>query len=202
MGSIVLSDTRPVFSYYTLPKFANVSTNWMRIYAPKQYLIIAHRPYFVNLLDSLFGSIVQVEVKGFLGIETRCVSIFCHVSCSHKTNKLQIPVQLTNHFWTVTGVGKGTVKRLTKTCNLFCNIAAIWVESRFFAFYLPRIKPVLQQIRLLQIVKPFCKEKIRKEKRSPIFSSKICTCWAFYRPKANYSFAASDENVVYGMTPE
>ena len=105
----------------------------------------------------------------------------------------QIPVQLTNHFWTVTGVGKGTVKRVTKKCNLFCIIAAIWVESRFFAFYLPRIKPVLQQIRLLQIVKPFCKEKIRKVKRSPIFSSKICTCWAFYRPKANYSFAASDE---------
>ena len=83
---IVLSDIRPVFSYHTLSKLANVSRNWMLIYAPKQYLIIAHRPYFITLLDSLFGSIVQVEVKGFLGIETRCVSIFCHVSCSHKTN--------------------------------------------------------------------------------------------------------------------
>ena len=84
--SIVLSDTRPVFSYHTLSKFANVSYNWMLTYAPKQYLIVAHRPYFISLLDSLFGSSVPVEVKDFLGIETRCVSIFCHVFCSHKTN--------------------------------------------------------------------------------------------------------------------
>ena len=37
-----------------------------------------------------------------------------------------------------------------KTCNLFCNIAAKRVEQRCCAFYYPhRIKPVLQQIRLL-----------------------------------------------------
>ena len=43
------------------------------------------------------------------------------------------------------------VKRVTKTCNLFCNIAAERVEKPCCAFYRPRIKRVLQQIKLLQV---------------------------------------------------
>ena len=57
--------------------------------------------------------------------------------------------------WIRTG-GSGTNglrygKSATKTCNLFCNIAAKRVEKRCCAFYHPRIKPVLQQIKLLQV---------------------------------------------------
>ena len=40
------------------------------------------------------------------------------------------------------------LKRATKTCNLFFNTAAKRVEQRF---YRPRIKPVVQQIRSLQV---------------------------------------------------
>ena len=38
-----------------------------------------------------------------------------------------------------------------KTCNLSCNIAAKRVEKRCWAFYHSSIKPVLQQISLLQV---------------------------------------------------
>ena len=43
------------------------------------------------------------------------------------------------------------LKRATIAGNLLCNIAAKRVEKRCCAFYHPRIKPVLQQIRLLQV---------------------------------------------------
>ena len=46
---------------------------------------------------------------------------------------------------------KATVKRATETCNMFCNIATKRVEKLCYAFYHPRVKPVSQQTRLLQV---------------------------------------------------
>ena len=48
---------------------------------------------------------------------------------------------------------KGMVKRAAKSCNFFCNFAAQRLdhEQRRCVFYHARIKPVLKQIRLLQV---------------------------------------------------
>ena len=56
---------------------------------------------------------------------------------------------------------KGMVKRAAKSCNFFCNFAAQRLdhEQRRCAFYHARIKPVLKQIRLLQVAKKFAKSR-------------------------------------------
>ena len=46
------------------------------------------------------------------------------------------------------------IKRVTKTCNLFCNIATKWVKKRCCAVLPPTFKPVWQQIRLLPVLHP------------------------------------------------
>ena len=53
----------------------------------------------------------------------------------------------------------------------------------------PTCKPVLQQIRL-QVAKTL----LQKVESSFTFCNKICTCCAFYSPKANLSS-------LYGVTP-
>ena len=46
---------------------------------------------------------------------------------------------------------KATVKCRMKTSNLFCNIAAKQVEKQCCTFRHSTFKPVLQQLRLLQV---------------------------------------------------
>ena len=53
--------------------------------------------------------------------------VFCTISLKCRSSRL-----------TQTPDGKGTVTRATKTCSLFCSIAAKRVEKRFCAFYHPR----------------------------------------------------------------
>ena len=67
---------------------------------------------------------------------------------------------------------KGTVKRAAK-CTTH---PAKRVKKRCCAFYHPRIKPVLQQFRLLQVAKSCCRVG-----SSSTFYSKTCVCGALYR---------------------
>ena len=48
-----------------------------------------------------------------------------------------------------------TVKQATKRCHFFCNIAAKRVGKR--CYVTPTLKPILQQIRLLQVAKICCR---------------------------------------------
>ena len=48
------------------------------------------------------------------------------------------------------------------------------------ANFTTHIKPVLQQIRLLQVAKSCCRKQ-----SSSIFCNKLCTCRPFYWPMAN-----------------
>ena len=59
---------------------------------------------------------------------------------------------------------KDAVKRATKTYNLFCLIASKGVEERRCLFDYLRIKPVLQQISLLQVAE----KGLQKVERSSI----------------------------------
>ena len=84
-------------------------------------------------------------------------------------------------------VGKGTVKRATKTCNLFCSIASKRVKKRCCAFYYPHAAN--------QVVAG-CEKLLQKVESSSTFCNKTCTCCVFYRPDC---FAASDVTPVYGV---
>ena len=69
-------------------------------------------------------------------------------------------------------VGKGTVKRATKTCNLFCIIASKRVKKRCCAFYHPHAAN--------QLVAG-CENLLQKVESCSTFCNKTCTCCAFYR---------------------
>ena len=94
---------------------------------------------------------------------------------------------MTKALRTCAWVGKGTVKRATKTCNLFCSIASKQVKKLCCAF-----TTHMQQIRLLQVAKRL----LQKVESSSTFYNKTYTCCAFYRPDC---FAASDVTLVYGV---
>ena len=72
------------------------------------------------------------------------------------------------------------IKRATKTCSLFCNIAAERVGKRCCAFYHPRTTNVLTNQGFAG-----CKKLLQKEDSSSTFCNKICTCWAQLPAKGN-----------------
>ena len=82
-----------------------------------------------------------------------------------------------------------TVKRVTKTCNLFCNIAAERVEKPCCAFYRPRIKPVLQQIKLLQVTRILASGWTKLRASHAIHGSYVTCC------KTSFSWDGKTRNI-------
>ena len=73
-------------------------------------------------------------------------------------------------------MAKATVKLATKKCNLFCYIDANRLEKRCYAFYCPRMKHVLLQIRSLQVAWIPTSDWIKLRGSHAIYGSFVTCC--------------------------
>ena len=89
-------------------------------------------------------------------------------------------------------LSKGTIKRATKTATCFATLLQ------------NKLKSDIAQSRLnLSCNKSGCyrlRKFVAESREQFYFCNKICTCCAFYRPKANL-IATSDVTPVYGVSP-
>ena len=110
--------------------------------------------------------------------------------------KKNIPEFFTNDVFTLQQGGKMGSNKGRQKCNLFTNIASKRVSQVRFAFYHTRIKPVLQQIRLLHVAKSCC----RKLRVVILFATNCVHVARFTGPRQT-CFAKSDVTPVHGATP-
>ena len=87
----------------------------------------------------------------------------------------------------------GTVNWATKTYNLFCNIA----EKKKLKSDVARFKTHIQICLATNQVFAGCEKLLQKVESSSTFCDKICTCCAFYRPKANLFCTKWHESSVW-----
>ena len=134
------------------------------------------------------------------------------------TVSLLAPLNIILKFWSICSVANGLKLKLPAiffhTCCNGCQHETTLLPSDVIDFaMLPAQRFWRETVSLLDVMRlrsnqsdqvvRGCKTFLQKVETSSTSCNTICTCCAFYRPKANlfWCFVANDATPVYGLTP-